>query len=1135
MTTSWKNWNWFLVLGSLLAIGGGISASFNNCALAQPIADDTLGAESSAVTPNVLIRGLPSARIDGGAIRGANLLHSFQEFNIDQGRGAYFTNPAGIENILTRVTGGNASEILGRLGVLGNANLFMINPNGIIFGPNARLDIRGSFVATTANAIRLSNGDIFSVNSVESLPTGLLNVNPNAFLFNQIAEQAKAIINRSTAEGKGLQVPQGRSLLLVGGDVRLEGGRLFAEGGRVELGGVASTGSVGLSIDGDNVRLSFPNDVARASVSLTDKSEVNVAAGGGGSIALNARNVDILGGSSLRAGIKPLSGFLGAQAGDITLNATGAVKINNGFIYNAVFGDGNGGNVSIDTGQLIVKDGLVATATVSRGLAGNLTVNASDSVDLTSTLAGGTVALDIPVDFSFLGFFNFSTKVPIKVPIGLLAVSVDITTLIDPNANAIRELAFLLPQPGGNVGNLTINTRQLFVQGGATVVASTVSNEQGGNLIVNARELIKLSGTSTSGDPTVSLTIDNVIPSGFRNEALGSGSNGDLIINTGQLIVQDGAFVTAGTAGGKRGGNLTVNAKDFVELIGISSVNGIPSVLATGTRRDGDSINLTINTGRLTIRDGAVVSAGTSSVGQGGNLTVNAKDSVELIDTAAVPASQSAYNALLGDSGVSVFGIVAGRPFPSGLITGTAGAGSAGNLTINTGRLVVRDGAQASVSTLGSGNGGNLIVDASSVELSGSSQQSSNPNDIVGRSLLTTAVGQNSTGNGGDIRVQANLLKITDGATVTASTQGRGNAGNIVVQADTVQATTGGQFRTSTASGNNAGNITFEVGDRLTITGEDSGLFANTELGSVGNSGSIFIEPTQKLTIQDGARIAVDSQGSGEGGNIQIQAGTVNLDNRSLISAQTASNQGGNVTLQLQDLLLLRRNSQISTTAGTAGAGGNGGSITIKTPFIVASENSDITANAFNGTGGKVEIDATAIFGMVVRSREDLVKLLGTPPLDPIRLPTNDITAISQENPSLSGQVIVNTPNVDPVRGLVNLPTAPVDTEVAQGCYTGGTQAQSKFIITGRGGLPPNPKDVLTPDTAQIDWVSVKPSNNNRSLLPVTSKPTTSTPKRIVEATGATLNAKGQIVLSANSSTVSTHSSIQNPVQCHGS
>ena len=137
-------WQWHL--GGCVAIVGTLSFGVSESVSAQIVPDNTLGTEGSTVTPNVNINGIQGDQIKGGAIRGANLFHSFAQFNIGEGRGAYFTPPIGILNILSRVTGANRSDISGRLGVLGNANLFLINPNGIVFGQNASLDLQGSFV-----------------------------------------------------------------------------------------------------------------------------------------------------------------------------------------------------------------------------------------------------------------------------------------------------------------------------------------------------------------------------------------------------------------------------------------------------------------------------------------------------------------------------------------------------------------------------------------------------------------------------------------------------------------------------------------------------------------------------------------------------------------------------------------------------------------------------------------------------------------------------------------------------------------------------------------------------------------------------------------------------------------------------
>jgi filamentous hemagglutinin family protein len=205
-----------LRLVSSLVMGGPLIASLGDCAFAQIVPDTTLGSENSRVT------GISPTidQINGGATRGTNLFHSFQEFNVGEGRSAYFTNPTGIENILTRVTGTNPSNILGTLGISGgNANLFLINPNGIIFGPNASLDVGSSFTATTANAIKLGDTGLFSAS--EPATSNLLTVRPSALFFN--ATVPGPIVNQSLAESLsgqtnsldgpvGLQVPAGKTL-----------------------------------------------------------------------------------------------------------------------------------------------------------------------------------------------------------------------------------------------------------------------------------------------------------------------------------------------------------------------------------------------------------------------------------------------------------------------------------------------------------------------------------------------------------------------------------------------------------------------------------------------------------------------------------------------------------------------------------------------------------------------------------------------------------------------------------------------------------------------------------------------------------------------------------------------------------
>ncbi|MEB3217315.1 MAG: filamentous hemagglutinin N-terminal domain-containing protein, partial [Nostocales cyanobacterium 94392] len=307
---------------TLAGFVGCFALTFTTQSLAQQsniIPDNSLGAESSRLNRNVLINGINADRIDGGAKRGSNLFHSFSEFNITDGQAVYFVNPSGVENILTRVTGGNASNIFGTLGVDGAANLFLINPNGIVFGENARLDLGGSFVGTTASGVQFGEQGNFS--TINPQTPGLLTINPSALFFNQINQ--KAII-----ENKGfLRVPNGESLLFAGGDVSLDGAFLGALGGRIELGGLADAGSIGLDFSSQGLKLQFSDVGQKANVSLVNNSLIGVTAGGGGDVLINANNLDILTGSNIYAGIIDDFGSANKQAGDITINASDTVRL----------------------------------------------------------------------------------------------------------------------------------------------------------------------------------------------------------------------------------------------------------------------------------------------------------------------------------------------------------------------------------------------------------------------------------------------------------------------------------------------------------------------------------------------------------------------------------------------------------------------------------------------------------------------------------------------------------------------------------------------------------------------------------------------------------------------------------------
>jgi filamentous hemagglutinin family protein len=1028
ITNSLFSQYWHLRLASLLAIVGVIAYCADR-ACAQITTDNTLGTQSSVVTPNIDINGTLSDRIDGGAIRGGNLFHSFGEFNVGEGRGVYFTNPVGIKNILSRVSGNNVSNIFGKLGVLGNANLFLINPNGIIFGPNARLDVNGSFLISTASSLKFNDGTEFSAVAPQttplltvSVPIGLqYGLNPGRILI-QGNGQGLRETTKPVDTDFGLRVQPNQTLALVGGDVVLEGATLKTSGGRIELGSVAGEGLVTLSPTNKGFSLDYSGMKNFGNIQLSQQTIVDASGEGGGDVQVTGRRITFTNGSQIQAntlGSQP-GGSLSVTASE-SVELTGSRTLANGrkqgsLLSARTYGVGSGGSLSITTGKLSLQDGAQVTAsTHSEGQGGQVTVTASDSVQVIGESEDGEIA------------------------------------------SSLR--ATVESKATGSGGNVNVETKQLIVQGGAEVTSANFGAGKAGNVTIRAKE-VRVIGTSAKYGGQYPSSINAYV----NQKATGSGGN--VNIDTEQLFVEDGGQIGTGTFGIGNAGNLNVHATDLVKVSGRSKDNISGSKL--GTRVDqgaiGNAGNLTIDTKRLIVQDGGQIAADTSGKGSASNLSVAALESVELIG-----------------SGTNADGQVVS----SGIFTlvNKGATGSGGNLTIKTGRLIIQDGAEVGAGSFGNGLGGTVEVTASeSVELFG------RPKNGSRSFIFSTTLGSEAAGK---VRIATKRLVIRDGAEVTTSTYSSGSGGTVEVTASESVELSG----TST-DGQYASKLTAET------TG-------------TGNAGNLTIK-TGQLNVRDGAEVTVSSLGSGKAGNLEVQARSIKLDNQGAIISTTKSGNGGNIKLQAQDLLLLRRNSNISTTAGTAQAGGNGGNITINTPFIVAvpSENSDITANAFSGTGGRVDITTNGIFGIL-----------------PQKIPTeiSDITASSELG--VSGEVTINSPDTDPSRGLVQLPSNLVDAsqQIAQGCTPRRGQNASRFIATGRGGLPQSPNEPLRGRVVITGWVDLPEQVTHGVTDKSSTASMTKSSDPIVEAQGWIVDANGHVMLVAQSV---QSSSIPSAISC---
>ncbi|NJN10552.1 MAG: filamentous hemagglutinin N-terminal domain-containing protein [Richelia sp. RM1_1_1] len=792
---------------------------------AQITPDNTLNSESSRLTPNVQINGASADRIDGGAARGSNLFHSFSDFNLNDGQRVYFGNPTGIENILTRVTGTSASNIFGTLGVDGAANLFLLNPNGIVFGKNAQLDIRGSFLGTTANQIQFGNQGTFSATNPQAPP--LLTINPSALLFTQLGQsgitnqsQAPVGINPAGENVTGLRVPDGKSLLLVGGDINIDGSKLLAYGGRIDLAGLAAPGTIELNVAGDTLSLSVPNDVARADISLTNAGEINVRGAEAGNIAINARNLSLAGESKVRAGIDTGLGTPQSQAGNIKINATGTTTLTDTSLIANVLqarSVGKGGDINLTTGSLEILNGSsVNTSIFGQGDGGDINLNVSDALTIAGLDKNGlssAILSDVVSEAEGNGGnININAGTVVMVNGGIYST-------VDQGAI-------------GNGGNININTGTVSATNGSELQASTSGQGNGGNIIVNAKDRVSFDGKSEEINSRV---IAAVLPG-----AVGNG--GEIQVTTGTLSLSNGAFFSASTLGTGNAGNV------FISADSVSMVNGY--IYSTVDREAvGNGGNININAGTVSATNGSELQASTSGQGNGGNIIINARDRVSFDGKGEEINSRA------------IAGVLPGA------------VGNSGEIQVTTGTLSLSNGAFFSASTLGTGDAGNIIIDANdTVELDGGYAQS---NVFSGGGV----------GKGGDIQVTTGTLSLINGGQLSTNVSGQGEAGNITVDArDAINLDGIVGF---SSSGIKSGLLTDAVGKggdiRLT-TGTLSvtnGASLDTSTNGRGNAGNILINARDTVTfdgvgndqvLPSNASSTVGSNAVGNGGEIQINA-----------------------------------------------------------------------------------------------------------------------------------------------------------------------------------------------------------------------------------------------------------------------
>jgi filamentous hemagglutinin family protein len=1093
----------------------------NNSLQAQITPDNTVNTQVNT-NNNV-------TEINGGTQAESNLFHSFQNFSVATGETAFFNNNLDIKNIISRITGANISNIDGLIRANGNANLILINPNGINFGGNASLDIGGSFLGSTADSVVFADGIVFSAKDTQanplltiSVPLGLqmgqnsgeINVSGEGHNLSVADPLFSPII---FGQRSGLRVQPGETLGLVGKGINLNGGTIAAPGGRVELGSVAA-GIVNLNFADLNLSLSYENSTVLDNIQL--RSQTLVDATGtelipGGSIQIQGKQLTLSDGSLLL-----VQNLAQQEAGEIKVNTSESVIIsgtnNNGTIRssltNETLGIGKGGNIQVNTRQLTVDQGATIVAkTLSPGTAagGNVNINAIDSVkvigsnsinpnatssivaasfgagdggnntittNFLNTQAGGTVAATA---------FNTGNGGDIKITANKIElVGID-PIVFAPSAVTASTLGT------GNAGNLTIDTATLTLREGGRIDASTAAIGNAGSITINATDFVQVSDTvPESLNPSLIASSANILDPSLQ-QLLGlppipSGNSGEVNINTPQLNVTDGGLITTRNDGLGNSGNIRINA----DSIFLNNNGGITSQI--GVRPNTSSSNGSDFPENLSFDNNSSLNSAQNSTDiQGGSIDITTQ---ELLVEGGASISADTFTDIAGGDitinateNIKVQGFSAVNSTKLSLISTSAfGSGDAGNLDISTPKLTILNGSRVGAGTFGTGLGGNVNVKATElIEVIGAE-----PSQSVASLLGASSLG---AGNAGNLTIDTAKLIVRDGGRIDSSAAATGSAGNVNIQASDAIEISGQIPGTNTSS---------LISSGVNIEDEISRQIFRLPLVPTGGAGNVNIT-TEVLKITDRAEVSVVNEGLGDAGKLQINANSIVLNNQGSLSAATKSGVGGNITL-LADNVFLRGNS---TTTATAGGDGNGGNISINANNLVALENSQITANANQGIGGNIQINTKGIYYICTECQ---------------------ITASSQLG--VDGTVNIETLEPNTELDILNVPQQPSQAQetVAVGCPAANQTDSSELTITGRGGLPARPQGTLSSESL-INFDASRSEIKQPSNSTINNTPQLPSPAR-----GWYKDAQGTVILSAQAPNV-VNNLVRTTPNCHTS